>query len=270
MFIFRRNYGEYYDPATGLYYLRARYYDPTIGRFTQEDTHWNTANMIYGDNPQKINEREDALGLKTYSYAPQILSVMQAGNLYVYCVNNPLLYVDNGGQFISTLIGAVTGAIGGGITAFFQGKNVNNAVIAGAIGGAIAGLGLDIGLIISAGTGGVGTVIGIGVAAAFSAVSGLAQNIIEQLLNGVEYDKLDWKSALISAGIGAGFSLVSFGLGTMVNSAFNFTPVGKTLFQKLANAFKTAGLPDSAISTFFSIVFVEMDKAMVETVINGG
>ena len=31
-----------------------------------------------------------------------------------------------------------------------------------------------------------------------------------------------------------------------------------------------AGVPDSAIATFFSIVFVEMDKAMVETVINGG
>ena len=89
--------GEYYDTETGLYYLRARYYDPTVGRFTQEDTHWNTANMIYGDNPQKINEREDALGLKTYSYAPQILSIMQAGNLYVYGTSNPLKYYDPSG-----------------------------------------------------------------------------------------------------------------------------------------------------------------------------
>ena len=29
--------GEYYDPESGLYYLRARYYDPVVGRFTQED-----------------------------------------------------------------------------------------------------------------------------------------------------------------------------------------------------------------------------------------
>ena len=56
--------GEYFDNETGTYYLRARYYDPAIGRFTQQDTHWNTANSIYGDNPQKINEREDKLGLK--------------------------------------------------------------------------------------------------------------------------------------------------------------------------------------------------------------
>ncbi len=29
--------GEYYDTETGTYYLRARYYDPRIGRFTQQD-----------------------------------------------------------------------------------------------------------------------------------------------------------------------------------------------------------------------------------------
>ena len=84
---------------TGTYYLRARYYDPRIGRFTQQDTHWNTSNIIYGDNPQKINEREDKLGLKTYSYAPQISAVVQSGNLYVYAVGNPVMYYDYTGDF---------------------------------------------------------------------------------------------------------------------------------------------------------------------------
>ena len=90
--------GEYFDRETETYYLRARYYDPTIGRFTQQDTHWTTANSIYGDNPQKINEREDKLGLKSYSYAPQITAVMQSGNLYVYGVNNPIYYIDETGE----------------------------------------------------------------------------------------------------------------------------------------------------------------------------
>ncbi len=89
--------GEYFDTETGTYYLRARYYDPAIGRFTQQDIHWNTANMIYGDNSQKTNESQDALGLKIYTYAPSISSIMQSGNLYVYCVNNPITFTDDTG-----------------------------------------------------------------------------------------------------------------------------------------------------------------------------
>ena len=55
--------GEQYDDITGLYYLRARRYDTTAGRFTQEDTY-------LGDGR----------------------------NLYVYVGNNPLKYVDPSGH----------------------------------------------------------------------------------------------------------------------------------------------------------------------------
>ena len=41
--------GEYFDAETNTIYLRARHYQPTTGRLLSEDTHWNTANMIYGD-----------------------------------------------------------------------------------------------------------------------------------------------------------------------------------------------------------------------------
>ena len=105
--------GEYFDRETETYYLRARYYDPTIGRFTQQDTHWNTANSIYGDNPQKINEREDKLGLKTYSYAPQITAVMQSGNLYVYCCCSPIQYQDTSGTAMINIVFAAIGAVAG-------------------------------------------------------------------------------------------------------------------------------------------------------------
>ena len=112
--------GEYFDRETETYYLRARYYDPTIGRFTQQDTHWTTANSIYGDNPQKINEREDKLGLKTYSYAPQITAVMQSGNLYVYGVNNSVYYADSNGNeiAIACAIALVVLAIGTAVAVF--------------------------------------------------------------------------------------------------------------------------------------------------------
>lgn len=54
--------GQQYDGLTGQYYLRARYYNPVLGRFMQEDTYW-------GD------------GL----------------NLYAYCGNNPVVYCDPSG-----------------------------------------------------------------------------------------------------------------------------------------------------------------------------
>ena len=116
--------GEYWDAETETYYLRARYYDPALGRFTQQDTHWNTANMIYGDNPQKINEREDRLGLKSYSFAPQISAILQSGNLYVYCVNNPVKYADANGNF--ALTAALLGLIIGGSALLFSGCTTNN------------------------------------------------------------------------------------------------------------------------------------------------
>jgi RHS repeat-associated protein len=42
--------GEYLDKETGLYYLRARYYDPYIGRFISEDSYWGE-----DDNPLSLN-----------------------------------------------------------------------------------------------------------------------------------------------------------------------------------------------------------------------
>ena len=59
-------YGQQIDPITQQYYLRARFYNPVIGRFTQEDTY-----------------RGDGL------------------NLYAYCANNPVYYVDPSGHSYS-------------------------------------------------------------------------------------------------------------------------------------------------------------------------
>lgn len=78
--------GEYYDTETGTIYLRARYYDPEIGRFISRDS-------FAGKN-------EDPLSL----------------NLYTYCHNNPIAYSDPSGNFILTaiVVGAIAGAVIGG------------------------------------------------------------------------------------------------------------------------------------------------------------
>ena len=55
--------GEQFDAITRQYYLRARFYNPVVARFTQEDTY-----------------RGDGL------------------NLYAYCANNPVGYVDPSGH----------------------------------------------------------------------------------------------------------------------------------------------------------------------------
>ena len=59
-------FGQTYDETTGLYYLRARYYDPTTGRFTQQDP------------------AEDGY------------------NWYVYGNQNPVMYVDPSGNISQT------------------------------------------------------------------------------------------------------------------------------------------------------------------------
>ncbi|MFC5402393.1 S8 family serine peptidase [Cohnella soli] len=60
--------GEFWDDATGLQYLRARWYDPSIGRFINKDTYEGQV-----DNPLTLN-------------------------LYTYVQNNPLIHSDPSGH----------------------------------------------------------------------------------------------------------------------------------------------------------------------------
>ncbi|MFD2115286.1 RHS repeat-associated core domain-containing protein [Paenibacillus yanchengensis] len=61
--------GEYWDEETNLQYLRARWYDPSIGRFINEDTYEGELS-----NPLSLN-------------------------LYTYVHNNPLRYIDPSGNY---------------------------------------------------------------------------------------------------------------------------------------------------------------------------
>jgi len=99
--------GEYFDRETGRYYLRARFFDPRVGRFTQPDPHWNTGNMIWGD---------DTFEMGHGVMMPCILSIIQSGNLFVYCLNNPIMFVDPSGLSVKdSLLSDGGGGSKGGI-----------------------------------------------------------------------------------------------------------------------------------------------------------
>ena len=116
--------GEFYDSDTGLLYLRARWYDSNIGAFINEDTHWNTSNMIYGDRVYDEGELK----------FPDIMAIRQSGNLYPYALNNPIRYVDSTGN--NADVGVIAGMGGAVIISLPISWPV---VAAGVAGGAVLG-----------------------------------------------------------------------------------------------------------------------------------
>ncbi len=69
---------EYIDEVK-LYDLNARYYNPEIARFLSADPYYNLGNRVIG--LYEIN-------------VPNAWSIVQANNIYVYCGNNPVIYLD--------------------------------------------------------------------------------------------------------------------------------------------------------------------------------
>ena len=78
--------GYYYDTETGLYYLQSRYYNPQWGRFLNADGY--------------VNANGDLIGF----------------NMYAYCSNNPVIYLDPSGEVIITAAVIAGAAIGGAIS----------------------------------------------------------------------------------------------------------------------------------------------------------
>ena len=137
--------GYVYDRETGLYYLQSRYYDPEIGRFINADAFAATGQGLTGNN------------------------------MFAYCGNNPVGMVDSGGYFFFTALGAATGFISGAITAMLSGQDKETwfeTACHSAIGGAIAGAGVDTALLIL-GTAGTATPVVVGAFAVAYTLGGL-------------------------------------------------------------------------------------------------
>ncbi|NHN34677.1 RHS repeat domain-containing protein [Paenibacillus agricola] len=101
--------GEFWDNSTSLQYLRARWYDPSVGRFMNQDTYEGDIN-----NPLSLN-------------------------LYTYGHNNPLKYNDPSGHnpaiveaaviVDSILTSAIAGGVAGGSTSSKTDEYTESAII---------------------------------------------------------------------------------------------------------------------------------------------
>ncbi len=126
----------------GWYYMRARYYDPDMGRFICEDP----------------------LGFDGGDV-----------NLYVYCLNNPVMFIDPNGEVLQSVIaGGIAGGIVGGInfvTDFMKTQSISSATKAAIISGTTTAV--TVGLA----TSGIGTLV--------SGAAGSATNAaLQKMLNG--------------------------------------------------------------------------------------
>lgn len=107
---------NYYDIETGWYYLQSRYYNPSIGRFISADG-------LVGE-----------------------IGDIQSQNMYAYCANNPVMLVDNDGEFgvpailALALVSAIVNAVSQLVSNVFAGKTgkqVFDGVVGAAIGSAV-------------------------------------------------------------------------------------------------------------------------------------
>jgi RHS repeat-associated protein len=195
--------GEATD-ASGLIFLRARYYSPTTGRFFVRDAWMGNTQMPGTLHP------------------------------YLYGMNNPMLYTDPSGRclflggadtvFCGAVIGAVVGGVSGAAAAYagqvagnlLQGKGLSealvptdrNAIFAAGIGGAVQG-GICGGVAVA--TAGAGLTVGCG--GFGGAAGGAATELAYTLLNGGSItDRNTWIRTGFAGLQGGAVGLATFGL----------------------------------------------------------
>ena len=192
--------GYYYDTSIGLYYLNSRYYDPETGRFLNED-------LVSYLEPETIG------GI----------------NLYAYCLNDPVNYIDPSGHFpallLSVIISMSVSLLAETASDLLDDGKLNsnlNDYLGAAVSGAIAGLGR--GLISTALLSGIGEV--------------LSQTFITNEINGLgEAASVFAITAFSSAvGYGIGKGVQRFGGNAKFKSIIGNSTKNLAINNKLANA----------------------------------
>lgn len=164
----------------GLINMNARLYDPVIGRF---------------------------LSPAPYIQSPDF---SQNFNRYSYCLNNPLIFVDENGEFIHIIIGAIIGAgmnliaNWGSIDNFWEGLAVGlvggaSGALTDATGGATAGF-------MASAAAGIGSAIIGGAGVTFT------NNIVNQLDDNNGWSEINWETVGINTLVGAVSGIAGYGI----------------------------------------------------------
>ena len=183
--------GYYYDTETGLYYLTTRCYDPEVCRFISADVYMSTGQGVLG------------------------------GNMWAYCLNNPVAMVDSNGEFalagalLAGIASIVVGGLFGGLGALASGDSFAAGFVSGSI-TAILTVAAITAVIASAGTAGVAAATIVAAGAAGGVVGSAAGYGAECAITGKEFEAGEAiKRALISGTTGA----LSGGFSAIVSSA---------------------------------------------------
>ena len=164
---------------SGLYYMGSRHYDPSTGRYIQQD-------VLQGD-----------------PYSPW------TQNRYAYCGGNPSSYIDPTGHLLGALFGGLFGGLWGGIKSALNGDGFWKGAASGAAKGFITGAGIDIALA----TGGVG--IPLAISAVGGAIGGATGDVIEQVfdIDAGRRASIDGWQILGAGFAGAAEGLLGYGIG---------------------------------------------------------
>ena len=208
--------GYYYDEETGFYYLQSRYYDPSICRFISADQ---------------------------YELLPELSDTVGQLNLYAYCNNNPIMYTDPSGTFVSTILGTIIGAVWEAINLISQGTSIWKGMLVGAGTGAAAGFFVDLGVATMGGSV-VATIGGLAIAIGGGFLAGGVGDVVSQVVvEGCSWGDVSWKRAVIAGTITAITNLFGVGISFAASGLGKAIPKNLSVLEKMVTSLKLVHTP---------------------------
>ncbi|MDE6584149.1 MAG: hypothetical protein K2K15_01980, partial [Anaeroplasmataceae bacterium] len=189
--------GYYYDSDLGMYYCKSRYYNPIWCR-------WLNADSIENLDFTNVNNM----------------------NLFAYCGNNPVMYVDpSGGSFILALVAAVAGVLISGVMNGFatmsgrgEDESAGGAFLVGFIDGVISSTALAVGLAFGSNP------LGFFITIAGAFIGGSTGNAVGQKIS---YGNVDWRASFLQGTMSAIMNIVLYKASDMLgigNKQTKFVP----------------------------------------------